>query len=425
MRLFIAGASAKSFPRCPASTTTNTFRNVSLSPSPPPLHLPFHPSKSPPNNLRLLSTFHESKAAHVPSAFSKGLERGGGGGEALPGSSSERKLAVVAWSVVTLVVAVANRVLQKLALVPMKDYPFFLAQLNIFAYVLVFFLVLHVRYRAGITTNEMLAVPKLPFVAIGSLEFLSSICQMYAGAMLPGPAIPLLFQTFLVWQLLFSILFLGKRYNFNQIIGCFLVAGGVVVAVSRGGTNSGMLTGISPLWPGLMIASSFFQAAASIFKESVFIDAAKRLKGKSLDIFVINSFSSGFQALFTIAFLPILSSMKGLPLSQLPSYFSSGAACFFNIGTNTIGCEGAPLLPLLYIASNIFFSISILNLLKVSNAIVASLASRAAVPFAIYILSQPLPYLPNGVSLSPFFHMGSAILVMGLIMYNLPKPKFS
>lgn len=48
-------------------------------------------------------------------------------------------------------------------------------------YVLVFFPVLNVRYRVGITTNEMLDVPKLPFVAIGSLEFLSSICGMYAG----------------------------------------------------------------------------------------------------------------------------------------------------------------------------------------------------------------------------------------------------
>lgn len=43
-----------------------------------------------------------------------------------------------------------------------------------------------------------------------------------------------------------------------------------------------------------------------------------------------------------------------------------------------LGCEGAPLLPFLYIASNILFNISILNLLKVSNAIVASLAGRAA-----------------------------------------------
>ncbi|XP_057774138.1 protein CLT2, chloroplastic-like isoform X2 [Salvia miltiorrhiza] len=81
----------------------------------------------------------------------------------------------------------------------------------------------------------MLAVPKSPFVAIGFLEFLSSICGMYAGAMLPGPAIPLLYQTFLAWQLVFSSLLLGKRYYLNQIMGCFLVAAGVVVAVSRVG----------------------------------------------------------------------------------------------------------------------------------------------------------------------------------------------
>lgn len=42
------------------------------------------------------------------------------------------------------------------------------------------------------------------------------------------------------------------------------------------------------------------------------------------------------------------------------------------------GCDGAPLLPLLYVISNILFNISILNLLKVSNAIVASLAARSS-----------------------------------------------
>lgn len=48
----------------------------------------------------------------------------------------DKKLAVVAWSAITLVLAIGSRVLQKLALVSMKDYPFFLAQLNSFVYVL-------------------------------------------------------------------------------------------------------------------------------------------------------------------------------------------------------------------------------------------------------------------------------------------------
>lgn len=43
----------------------------------------------------------------------------------------------------------------------------------------------------------------------------------------------LLLQTFLVWQLALSTLILGRKYSFNQILGCFLVAAGVVTAVAR------------------------------------------------------------------------------------------------------------------------------------------------------------------------------------------------
>ncbi|KAL0368863.1 UNVERIFIED_CONTAM: protein CLT2, chloroplastic [Sesamum calycinum] len=290
------------------------------------------------------------------------------------------------------------------------------------SYVAVFFSVLHVRYHAGLTTDEMLTIPKAPFIVIGLLESISVVSGMYAGAMLPGPAIPLLYQTFLVWQLIFSRIILRRSYTLNQIVGCFLVAAGVIVAVTSGSANSRMLSGVGLFWPALMICSCAFQAGASIVKESIFIDAATRIKGKSLDIFVVHSFGSGFQALFVLLLLPILSKLKGVPLSEAPSYFKSGAACFLNIGTNTTGCDGAPLLPILYIISKLLFKISNLNLLKVSNAIVASLAVRSSVPIAIYLLSLPLPYLPKGVSLSPFFHLGSVILVLGLILYNIPWP---
>ncbi|KAL0366351.1 UNVERIFIED_CONTAM: protein CLT2, chloroplastic [Sesamum radiatum] len=336
--------------------------------------------------------------------------------------SADKKLAVVVWTAITMVLAVGDRVLHKLALVPMKDYPLFLAQFNSFVYVAVYFPVLHVRYHAGLTTDEMLAIPKAPFVVIGLLESISMVSGMYAGAMLPGPAIPLLYQTFLVWQLIFSRIILRRSYRLNQIVGCFLVAAGVIVGVTSGSANSRMLSGVGLFWPALMISSCAFQAVASIVKEFIFIDAATRIKGKSLDIFVVHSFGSGFQALFVLLLLPILSNLKGVPLSEVPSYYKSAAACFLNVGTNTTGCDGAPLLPILYIISNLLFKISNLNLLKVSNAIVASLAVRSSVPIAIYLLSLPLPYLPKGVSLSPFFHLGSVILVLGLILYNIPWP---
>lgn len=43
-----------------------------------------------------------------------------------------------------------------------------------------------------------------------------------------------------------------------------------------------------------------------------------------------------------------------------------------------------------------------------------------AVPISIYILSLPLPYLPEGIHLSPFFLLGSIVLLVGLLLYNMP-----
>ncbi|XP_038977172.1 protein CLT2, chloroplastic-like isoform X1 [Phoenix dactylifera] len=328
---------------------------------------------------------------------------------------------ILVGSGVTVLFAVLNRVLYKLALVPMKNYPFFLAQVTTFGYVAVYFSILYIRYRAGTVTKEMLAIPKSRFIAIGFLEALGVASGMSAGAMLPGPAIPILSQSFLVWQLILSVIILGRKYSFNQIFGCLLVTVGVVLAVASGANGGQFLCEVEFRWPALMVASSAFQSAASILKEFVFIDSAKRLQGKPLDIFVVNSFGSAFQALFVFLLLPFLSNMRGIPFPELPSYIKSGAACFLNLGGNMTGCEGAPLLPLLFITMNMAFNISLLGLVKISSALVASLAATLAVPISIYILSLPLPYIPQGTSLNTYFIIGAAIVVLGLILYNLPQ----
>ncbi|KAM3272831.1 hypothetical protein ACQJBY_042731 [Aegilops geniculata] len=330
----------------------------------------------------------------------------------MPMSSSP---AVVVASAAVVALAVANRVLYKLALVPLKSYPFFLAQLTTFGYVGVYFSILYVRYRAGVVTRDMLALPKIRFAVIGLLEALGVAAGMSAGAMLPGPAIPILSQ------LIFSVLLLGKTYSLRQIIGCLLVTSGVILAVASGANDGHLLSGVKLIWPLLMVISSAFQAGASILKESVFVDGAKRLKGKRPDIFVVNSFGSGFQALFVFLLLPLLSNLRGVKLAELSGHLNGGAECFLNVGESPIDCGGAPFLPLLFIFINMAFNISLLNLVKMSSAVVASLTATSAVPISIYILSLPLPYIPQGAELSASFILGGMVLLTGLILYNLPQ----
>ncbi|KQJ86579.1 protein CLT2, chloroplastic [Brachypodium distachyon] len=329
--------------------------------------------------------------------------------------------AIAAASAAVVALAVANRVLYKLALVPLKAYPFFLAQLTTFGYVAVYFTILYVRYRRGLVTWDMLALPKSRFAAIGLLEALGVAAGMSAGAMLPGPAIPILSQSFLVWQLIFSVFLLRRTYSLRQITGCFLVTSGVIIAVASGANEGHILSGVKLIWPVLMIASSALQAGASILKESVFVDGAKRLKGKRPDIFVVNSFGSGFQALFVFLLLPLLTNLRGIKLAELSAYLNGGAECFLNVGESLIDCGGAPFLPLLFILVNMAFNISLLNLVKMSSALVASLTATSAVPISIYILSLPLPYIPQGAKLSASFIIGGVVLLSGLILYNLPQ----
>lgn len=335
-------------------------------------------------------------------------------------NAKKKHLKVLIAATITVMFGVANRVFYKLALIPLKEYPFFLAQIATFGYVVVYFSILYLRYRAGIVTDEMLALPKFRFLAVGALEALGVASGMAAGTILSGASIPILSQTFLVWQLILSAVFLGRRYSVFQIFGCLLVSAGVIITVASGSGAGKSLQQAGIVWPLLMVLSFLFQAGDTILKEIIFLDAAKKLKGGSVDLFVINSFGSAFQALFILLLLPFLSRLWGVPFCQLPSYFKDGAACFVNVGSLAKGCEGAPLLPFLFILINMGFNISLLHLLKISSALVSSLAATFSVPLSIFMFTLPLPYLGVDCILRPGFLVGAAVLVIGLFVYNLP-----
>ncbi|XP_002969295.2 protein CLT2, chloroplastic [Selaginella moellendorffii] len=331
-------------------------------------------------------------------------------------SISRRSFKIITAGILTVVLAVSNKVLYKMALIPLREYPFFLAQVNTFGYVLVYSSILLARYRSGAVTAKMLALPKSWFIVLGALEALGLATGMAAAAVLSGAIIPVLAQAYLVWQLLLSSAFLKKKYTFGQIFGCLLVLAGVILVVSSGAGSESAVQSAGYFWPLVMVVSSGFSAGGSIIKEFLFRNAAHHSEGRSVDLFVVNTLGSSFQALFVFLLLPVLSNMRGIPFSQLPQYLLDGSACFFNIGGS--GCHGAPLIPLLYVAVNLAFNISALNLLKLSSAVVSSLCTTLAVPASIWMFTLPLPLLGHPVSITPGLYRGATTLVLGLVVYN-------
>jgi hypothetical protein len=78
-----------------------------------------------------------------------------------------------------VLLSVANKVLYKMALIPMSKYPFFLAQITTLGFVIIYSMILFVRYWICVVTKEMFAIaPKSIFIVVGALEALGLVSGM-------------------------------------------------------------------------------------------------------------------------------------------------------------------------------------------------------------------------------------------------------
>ena len=106
----------------------------------------------------------------------------------------------------------------------------------------------------------------------------------------------------------------------------------------------------NPAFAALFSSAFLLLAAVALIKDTVFNDAKKKLDGQSLDLvgllippnclllfcslkrllihaalqFVVNTNGSLAQAAFVLLLLPILSSLQGIPFSDLPATFAEG-----------------------------------------------------------------------------------------------------
>ncbi|GIL43868.1 hypothetical protein Vafri_1463 [Volvox africanus] len=343
-----------------------------------------------------------------------------------------------------LITGVSNRVLYKMALVPLRDHIFFLAQLQNLGYLAAYFTALWWRSRSRQVTPAMLRVDKWPLVAVGACEAVAQLLFMVGAAQLPGQLLPLVNQTYLVWSLVFASLILGTRYSRAQLLGAALVLAGVCAAaiqptalahlipqlgVKVPAVGPGMAAGVAATvelrYVGICIACFAFPAIANCIKERVFRSFASA-HGRPLDIFVVNSFGSLFQAFFVVLLLPVTTALKGIALADLPAHLAASLRVF--TGATATGAGGGaaaqgwlpyavPLLASSYVAMNLVFNISILTLLRSVGSVTTTLVASSLVPLTIAAFTLPLPYLEPAI-LGPNFVVGASLLMAGLVTYN-------
>lgn len=121
--------------------------------------------------------------------------------------------------VIYVLVALMNRLFQKLQTIPMYNYPLFLNLLTTFAYVPVSFMYIIPMIRYGsMISKEQTQIPKYKFAVMGTLDCLSSIMAMFAVNYIANAStIVLIQQSAIPISMAFSKLTLGAIYSGSQV----------------------------------------------------------------------------------------------------------------------------------------------------------------------------------------------------------------
>lgn len=296
------------------------------------------------------------------------------------------------------------------------------------AYVLVYGALLAGRVRSGAVTRAMLETPKLPFLVMGALETAGQVIGLYAASRLPGPLLPVLGQSFLLWQCACSAALLGRRPTGRQLAGVSLVAVGVAWAAAApafaggggaasaaaasglAGSPAAAAASVAPA-AALFVLSSLFPALDNVVKERLFAATERRL-GAPLDLFVVNFSASVAQACFTLALLPLLCQLRGVSPATLPAYAQAS------------GVALATCWPLAasYVSVNLIYNISMLRTLRSAGGVVTALVASATVPLTALAFTLPLPFLPPAPALTAGFWAGVAVLLAGILLFASNKP---
>mmetsp|Transcript_55747 Transcript_55747/g.130067 ORF Transcript_55747/g.130067 Transcript_55747/m.130067 type:complete len:384 (-) Transcript_55747:50-1201(-) len=306
--------------------------------------------------------------------------------------------------------AVANRVSNRVLLAPLQQHTYFLALTTTVAQLLTYVTWLWQRCLQGLVTKPMwnFAVSN-PFLlaAFGACEAAFFPLVFYSAARLPGGLIQVLNQTLIPFTVLFSFVFLRRRYDIIQILGVVVVLGGVLLF-----TSLPQCYGVSMVFAGMCIAAYGLQAAALVVKEAVFTKFARACKEQGE---TQHSFDAAlFLAIGTLSrcLLQLLLWPTFLQLTTDLSVRTSAA-------NGVLAMLQGSVLPLtiFYIVANVGISITALLLVQKTSASTTVLANVVALPLAALLFCLPLPSLERQV-----FHWrlaaSLALVVIGNLLYS-------
>jgi len=324
--------------------------------------------------------------------------------------------------------AVANRVFNRILLVPLAQHTYFLAQVTSFAQLTGHTTVLKRRAARGFVTGSMLRFILNNMWMIGAVGVCEGLCYplVFLGAAgLPGGTVQILNQALVPFTVLFSFLFLNRRYSIRQLSGVAFVLGGVVLAA---------LAAAGP--PGAAAVSSRTGLASMICPHSVVCVIAYALLAGSQTIkdaiftrfktFKESQPDDGFQELeaslltASAAAAQVCTTLMLWPLLLLVRANGIGGWGYWLDGARRISGSVellAPFMTFAYWSCNIGFTMSATMVVNQASAATLVLLNALVLPISALMFCCPLPLMQRQAFHWQFL-LSLVLVVFGNVIYS-------
>jgi len=314
----------------------------------------------------------------------------------------------------------ANRILYKIQLVPMQNYAIFISWVLTLAYCFLYFGIFSVRrYGLFIITDDQVAyvftLKGLKLIVMGLMDALGFVIGIFAARKLSGFLLTLLPQAIIPMSMVVAWIVLRTKFHWGQILGAAMLVGGLVVSLVpdlEGGTgNQGATTAI---WAVIYFFSSLPNAISFVLKELVFTEKP------NMDIFVVNSFDSFWQLIFSILLFPLvlIPGFSSVSFNNISDYIPHGASCLIGFTpTSADDCNGEPWIMMMYVSVNLSWNISLLLLLKKGGAVLTFIGAAISLPLSHLAFAINWPIL-GSEKLNWEDGLALVIVLLGLIVYR-------
>lgn len=285
-------------------------------------------------------------------------------------------------------------------------------------------IVLYKMYVSKTITMKERMFPQLGIAIMAMFDAASSIVGTWPVPYLPSSMTNALSNAVLPFTLLFSIVFLGRKYLATHYLGAMLMVTGMTIrllpSILNPGPKDHLIAGY--VWVPILILSQIPSAASNVYKEG-------GLQNFESNVWHVNAFVGLYQFLFGIltiptVFIPWPQPAEVIPPAEIGTYLKNGATCFFGRSNILEGssddCESVIYIFLGYILFNVAFNQLMLYVFKEGSSLLAVIASALRLPIVDGLLL--IPFISGKAqqsSLSLFDWSSLFLLIAGMISYNL------